>query len=339
MAIDQIVEVTISRQTQVPTAAGFGIAAFISADATLTEIKGYANLDEITADAAAAGADSVAFATSYFGQSISPEKIYVIPDGDATLTEALNDAVEISNDWYVLTAATRVNADQLELSNWVQARANSNPKLYFCQSPDVAVLAPTDTTNIASKVQAAANDRTIVCYKEDTDEFVAAWLGLILPTDPGTTIWAFKTLSSITPDVLTPTEISAAFDKKANIYQRIAGINMTNNGTTAMEWIDVMRGLDWLKAEISTNLFGYMVRQPKIPFTDDGVSAVKANIQDSLSLAVDRDILTGEVKVEAPLVATISDTNKANRVLPDVTFTGQLAGAIQKVIIKGTVTL
>jgi len=339
MAINQIVDVTISRQTQVPTAAGFGIAAFISADATLTEITGYSNLEEVTAAAADAGDDSLAFCTAYFGQAISPEKVYIIPDGDGTLSAALDDAVEIFNDWYVLTCASRVAADILELSGWVQSRANSNPKLFFANTSDASVLDPSDQTDPASVAMLAANDRTVICYKANSDEFVASWLGLILPTNPGTTVWAFKTLAGITPDSLTSSEISAALDKKANIYQRIAGINMANNGTTAMEWIDVMRGLDWLVSEISTNLFGYMVRQPKIPFTDEGVSAVKANIQDSLSLAVDRDVLAGEVKVEAPLVSSVSAANKANRVLPDVTFTGVLAGAIQKVIVKGTVTL
>lgn len=339
MAIDQIVEVTISRQTQVPTAAGFGIAAFVSADATLTEIKGYANLEEVTTDSANAGADSLAFCTAYFGQAIAPEKVYIIPDGDDTLTAALDAAIEVFNDWYVLTCASRTASDILELSGWVQARANSNPKLFFANTSDASVLDPADETDPASLAMLAAKDRTIVCYKANADEFVGAWLGLILPTNPGTTIWAFKTLAGITPDSLTSSDISTALDKKANIYQRIAGINMANNGTTAMEWIDVMRGLDWLVSEISTNLFGYMVRQPKIPFTDEGVSAVKANIQDSLSLAVDRDILAGEVKVQAPLVSSVSLANKANRVLPDVTFTGVLAGAIQKVIVKGTVTL
>ena len=339
MSMEQIVDVTISRQTRVPTSAGFGIAAFVSADSTLTSIRSYQNLDEVVADAENAGEDFVKFATAYFGQSVSPEKIYVIPDGDDTLSAALDAAVEVDNDWYVLTAATRVKVDQLELSNWVQARANSNPKLYFCQSPDSAILDSNDTTDIASQVMLASNDRTIVCYKEDTEEFVGAWLGKQLPEDPGSTVWAFKTLSSITPDAHTPSGLAAAFDKKCNIYQRIAGINMTNNGTTATEYIDTMRGIDWLVSTITTNLFSYIVNQPKIPFTDEGVSAVKANIQDSLQLGIDKEVLAGTIKVSAPLVSTVSDANKANRVLPDVSFEGVLAGAIQKVIIKGVVTL
>lgn len=339
MGIEQVVDVQISRQTQVPTVAGFGTAAYLTAVGTLTEPKSYQTLAEVTADSAAAGADSVAFATAYFGQDLRPTKLTVLPDTGANITASLDAAVELDNDWYALASATKDAADLEEIANWVQSKGNSNPKLYFGMSADPEILDGTDDTDIASVTKISLEDRTIIAYKANSDEFVGAWLGKCLPTKPGSITWAFKSLASIAPDTLTPTQITAVLDKSANIYQRIAGINMTANGTTAAEWIDVMRGVDWMTANIATNVFGLMVSKPKIPFTDAGVSQIKDAVSGTLSVAAQMGILADVPLVTAPLVADVSAADKAARKLPDVKFEGVLAGAIQKVEVRGIVTL
>lgn len=339
MAMKQIVDVVISRQTAVPTAKGFGIGAYLSDNSTLTKPAEYYSLAEVTAAAADVGADSVAFATAYFGQDISPEKLVIIPDTASSLPESLDAAVDVNNDWYALAAATTVKANQAAIANWVQGNGSLNPKLYFAQSADAAILVPTDATDFASTNLAMNNDRTSVWYKSDTDQICGAVMGKLLPTPAGSITWGLKTVSGVTADEFTGAEINSAFKKKANIYQEIAGISMTNEGTTSGEWIDVMRGIDFLTAEITTNLFTYMINQPKVPYTDASVSVIKANVLSSLTKGLEQDILQGTPSVEAPNVANISASNKANRILPDVKFSAQLAGAIQKVEIRGTVTL
>lgn len=339
MAIDQIVDVSISRSTSVPTQAGFGTAAFLSSDATISDPAEYYSLTEVTDATADVGADSVSFATAYFGQEVAPTKLVIIPDGGANITASLDAAVDKNNDWYALAAFTRVGADIAEIATWVQGHTNDNPKLYFAQTNDALVLDGTDTSDPAYVANAAAQDRTAVWYKSDTDELVGAALGKLLPTDAGSITWGLKTLSGITADTFTGAQINAAFTKKANIYQQIAGLNMTNEGTTASEWIDVMRGIDFLTSTITTNLFTYIVNEPKVPYTDASVSAVKSNILSSLTKGIEQGILQGTPSVSAPNVASVSASDKSSRNLPNVTFKAQLAGGIQKVSIAGTVTL
>ena len=43
--------------------------------------------------------------------------------------------------------------------------------------------------------------------------------------------------------------------------------------------------------------------------------------------------------VDAPLASAVSANDKAQRLLPDVTFTAVLAGAIHEVQVRGTVTV
>ena len=99
-----------------------------------------------------------------------------------------------------------------------------------------------------------------------------------------------------------------------------------------------MRGIDWLTARLAENLFTYMVKQPKIPYTDTSITAMKGNITSTLQSAVDRFILTDLPLVESTPVALVDAADKANRVYGPFRFTGILAGAIKSVTIRGTVT-
>ena len=339
MGLEQIVDVSISRQTTVPTRVGFGTCAYLSSAATLTDPAEYFNLKEVTDATSDVGADTVAFATAYFGQEIAPTKLVVIPDGGADISASLDAAVDVNNDWYALASATKVDADIQEIATWVQGHTNDNPKLYFAMTADANTLDATSTTDSAYIIQNASQDRTAVFYKANSDEFVGAILGKLLPLDPGSVQWAFKTLAGVSPDTFTGAQISAAFGKKANIYQSLGGVAMSNQGTTAAEWIDVMRGLDWLKATITTNLFTYMVNEPKVSYTDKYIGVIKSNVLATLKEAVAQGVLQGVPTVTAPNVSTISAASKSARTLPDVKFTGVLAGAIIKVEIAGTITL
>ena len=59
-----------------------------------------------------------------------------------------------------------------------------------------------------------------------------------------------------------------------------------------------------------------------------------------LRLAVANDILVDNdnLTVLVPKVADVSTADKANRILPDVEFNGDLAGAIHKITISGVVS-
>ena len=345
MAIDQVVDVQISRQTTVPSQVGFGTAAYLCKLTTLTAPAVYGSLSEVM-DAAKAGqplenANAVDFATAYFGQQLAPEKLTIIPwgDGEAAVDE-IAAGIDENNDWYALAIDSQEADDIAAVSDLIQGLGGDNPKLFFAQTADANVLVADEATNPAAVALSKNNDRTVVAYHSDANEqMVAAWLGTCLPEPAGSVTWAFKTLSTVVVDKFTKAQLDAAFAKKANIYQEIAAVKLTNNGTSAGEYIDVMRGVDFLKARVAENLFAWLVQQPKVPFTDASVTTIKANVADSLRLGVENDIIVNVPEVTAPAISALPASFKANRTLPDVKWEATLSGAIQKVIVRGVVTL
>jgi hypothetical protein len=118
-----------------------------------------------------------------------------------------------------------------------------------------------------------------------------------------------------------------------------AGVPMTSNGQVASgEYIDVIHGMDWLKARIQNLVFTALVNVDKVPFTDGGVQMVVSPLKAALEEGKQNGVLAS-YEVAFPAVADVSVTDKGRRFLPDVNFTGVLAGAIHGTKINGVVTL
>lgn len=168
-----------------------------------------------------------------------------------------------------------------------------------------------------------------------------AWMGGQLPKTPGSITWKFKTLIGITPDVLTSTAIGNVKGKNCNVYETIANISMAHEGVVSSgEFIDIIRGVDWIQARISERVFTLLANADKIPYTDPGVEMIKTEIQAVLEQAVDNNVLVeNTITITAPKVADVSPTDKANRFLPDIKFGATLAGAIHKVKIDGKLSV
>lgn len=278
----------------------------------------------------------VAFTVAVVGVNLSVEKPLV---GAGTITDALA-AVQLADpDWYALVTTTRLSADVQLAAAWIEAEI----KIYISASSDANILSAGSTSDIAYLLNAAAYERTAVLYSADVAKFPdAAWFGKQLPTDAGSTTWMFKTLSGITFDELSDTESQAARAKSANTYEKIGGVNMTQEGTMASgEYIDIIRGVDQLQATMTENIFALLVNQPKVPFTDAGIASIEAEIRAALTASQDSGFLALDpaYTVTVPLAAAVSTADKADRFLPDVEFSATLAGAIHKVRVEGVVSL
>lgn len=250
-------------------------------------------------------------------------------------------AINVANaDWYALVMISRVSADVQAAALWIEA----NVKIFGTASADANIYDSGSTTDIAYILKNAGYTRTFVMYHASaaTTYPEAAWIAKMLPTDPGAVNWAFKTLGGVSASSLTATQRAAVLAKKANTYETRGGVNITKNGTMASgEYIDIIIGIDWLTSQIKTNVYSGLVRIPKIPYTNGGLVTIKGYIMQALSLAVARGVLSSDVKptVTMPLLANISDNDKAARTLSDVKFTGVLAGAINAVSIQGYITV
>lgn len=236
--------------------------------------------------------------------------------------------ITYTTDYNILSAAATVETMTKIMGVWSNAAA-----IYDASS----------TTDIAYVLKALGYDRTFLFYHTDTDgdHINSAMMGEAFPYDPGSQTWAFKTLSGVAAYDLTSGELTAILNKNCNIYVNYAGVSITRDGKMVSgEFIDVMRGVDWLQSNIQEKIFAELVNVRKIPYTDAGVQVVVGLLNEALQDGVDNDFLAeGSIGIDYPLVSEVDTTDRANRLLPDIEFTATLAGAIHSVQISGIVSV
>ena len=254
------------------------------------------------------------------------------------------DAIETeNNDWYALAYTRRVQSEVEAIASWIETRS----KIFGTASSDaniIDVVVGTDVTSISAVLNQAGYTRSFVMYHQDVDSDFpeCAWFGKTLPTIPGSITWKFKTLASIPYSKLTTSQSTNARNKKTNTFEFIGGAGITREGTVASgEFIDVIRGVDWLTARIQEYVYSLLVNSPKVPYTSSGITSVEAEIRRALDQGVANDFIaeTPQYTVTVPTIASISPTDKANRILKDVTFQATLAGSVHFVEIQGVVSV
>jgi len=170
----------------------------------------------------------------------------------------------------------------------------------------------------------------------------AAWFADMLPRDPGSATWAFKTLEGVGADTWTPTEraLIEGPTHKANHYTAEAGVGITRPGKTfGGEWIDVTRGLAWLAARMEERLFSALLNNPKIPYTDGGFAVLVGEVRAQLKEAEQRGVIASGWAVTITAAAAQAPADRAARIVRGLEFSATLAGAIHTINIAGTVTV
>ena len=261
------------------------------------------------------------------------------------IVEDLGNIVLEDDDWYGLILTTRDTDVILQAAAWVQTQY----RILGTTTDDADTKDPSSTTDIGYVLQDLNYDRSFVCYNEDEDKYMeAAWIGRCLPEDPGSITWKFKGLTGQSASKLNTTERSAVLNKNVNLYTPVAGVEIMEEGTMAEgEFIDVIIGIDWLRARMAENIFGRMVNSKKIPYTDGGIAIIESQIRATLDNGIKKGLLQPNPDkydgkpylISVPKYSEISENDKGNRLLPDITWEATLAGAIHKVTIQGRVVL
>lgn len=264
---------------------------------------------------------------------------------DVGTDDDLDAALVADSDWYGVALDGCGKAEILTAASWCEA----NKKLFTPHTCDSEVYDAGVTDDVASEVKTNGYVYTAVLFNgNDTFSFAGAgWMGGRFPSQPGSYTWAYKQIGGVSPDALTPTQQTALENKRCNTYTKVAGVPVTLKGITGGgEYIDVTQFIDWLKAEIQVRVFGRMVNLAKIPYTDLGVDIIISEIMGALMAGVRASGLDpGDGKdipapsASAPKVADVDVIDRANRHLPDVKFSGRLAGAIHDLSINGTLSV
>jgi hypothetical protein len=244
-------------------------------------------------------------------------------------------------DWYGLEIDGNSKPQTLAAAAWAEPFGI----LFGAQSADSACKDAGSTTDVLAVLQADAYTHTDAWFHPSVatpDAWLAAGMtGDRFPDDPGSDTWAYKTLAGVAPYALTASERAALLAKNANIYTLEAGVGTSFPGKVASgEWVDVIRFLDWLKANLRLDVFALLLANKKVPFTDKGIDLVKGVVRARLNAGVEAGGIDGAAPttVSAPRAKDVSPANKRNRLLPGVQFACTLAGAIHTVQVRGTVT-
>jgi len=262
------------------------------------------------------------------------------PDEVKTYVESIARAQQINNDWYGIAIQSKTKADQEAVAAVILAQV----KLFFFSTAAAEAKTAGDTTDIGSVLKATSNDRAVPLYSaaSATNHPEMAFMGGQLPKLPGAITWAFKELKGVAVDELTENEKTVLHGKNYNTYTEVGGLNITENGTTCEgEFIDIIRGTDFIQVRMKEGVFQLLANADKVPFTDKGIAQVENEMRAVLRQATNQGILTAdpEYMVEVPLAADVSTADKGNRLLPDMKFFGTYAGAIHKTEIRGVLSL
>lgn len=256
--------------------------------------------------------------------------------------------ISISNQWYGMCITQGTDSDVEQAAALIETL-----KKIYIGITDSSSVPTSSSTDVASILKSKAYTRTGLIYtatgniSEGKD---AAWLGGQLPAVPGSNNWAFKTLVGCTPDtlsqnaqaVLIGNPVAAVAGKNVNIYQTVGGVNITQMGTMAGgQYIDITVGIDWLVSTIQSNIYTYLVQNPKIPYTDIGVGIFISAVTAAIDQGATNGFIDGNspISVTAPSVLTVPASQRANRISPTISFSCRLAGANNAVVVSGTITV
>ena len=259
---------------------------------------------------------------------------------DPGIATDLNAILAADSNWYGLLLDSQGDAEVAAAAAWAESAPN---KQFVFNSSDSDISA-SGSGDLFSTLKTSAYKKTVGLYAQTQllCYSAAAWVGVIYPDDPGSENWAFKTLSGVPADNLTTNQIHNVEGKNGSVYTPVAGINITQFGKVPSgEFADIPRFIDWLTVELQTNIFGVLANAKKVPYTDPGVAVIQSTIAGVLEEGVDVGGLAALPKyvITVPKVASIGATDKGNRNIPNVSFTATLAGAINSVVIQGTVSL
>jgi hypothetical protein len=263
---------------------------------------------------------------------------------DSSLVTELTQITDQYSDWYGLILADPNSSARIQV---LAADIETQERIFGATTHDTACGDAVSTTDVAYVLKAANYFRTFALFSGDQGSNAAAtWMGAIFPFDPGSATWSYKPLSGVVVDSLSAGFISALKGKNCNYYVTIAGAAVSRQGKMAAgEWIDVIRGRDWLKVRMQERIFGLLINAPKVPFTDAGIDQVTNEVRAQLDEGIGNDYLSPDsldgldvpYTVTAPAAGEVSSANKIARTLPDVDFEAQLAGAIHVVQISGSI--
>ena len=253
---------------------------------------------------------------------------------DAGIAADLAAAALQDNDWFGLIIDSNCAAEITAAA----AYALANEKIFAGLSADATNYG--SATGPAHTLKLATNHNGYVIATRDVLGCGEAGLmGRQLSRVPGSTTWAHKQISGAIPDGLSPTEFNNARANGAITYVNDGVVHTYDGFACSGRYLDITQGICWLRARMREAVLIVLVNNEKIGFTNAGASLIEAAMAGVLAQAESNGLLAPGWSTQRPDVANVSAADKLNRIFPDMKFKAVLQGAIQKVVIDGTLTV
>lgn len=258
---------------------------------------------------------------------------------DAGIAADLTAILAERADWYALLTESTDKATILAASTW----ANSNKKLYGYQTLDTAV---TDTayslggSDVMTSLRDATARYTAGMFSQNLGEHAhSALFGACLPLAPGSETGKFKKLLNVSVSSISSAQYANVEAKYGNAYvSGIGALPLTTEGWThGHEYIDIVRGDDWLNEQIKLELAIALHNARKVPYTDAAVETLANVVRGALERAEAVGLLDSsfDYTLTYPKVAEMSQADKAARHYGCFSYYHRHAGAIHSACAHG----
>ena len=361
LKIDDVVNVVVSTAAAATPRDGSNVGLIIGKSTHITtsdRCKVYSDLESILDDGFTVSDPEYLAATLYFSQNPSPQKVVIgVCDTEETWVEAITACKQKNGEWYGVYIASSTALETADHQS-VAAYVESMIAAYFFDDSTAADLT-SGSSDVFATLKAQNYKRTFGLYST-TKYAGAAAMGFAMGANDGTAgsayTMAYKSLTGVTPDDLSETDVSNLKDKNANYYvTRGSSYNVLENGVTANgTWFDEVIGLDQLSNDIQLGCMDVLTNtRTKVPYTDAGALQFVVACNEACEGALSRgflapgiweganvlDLETGDTLeagylCQAEAAADQSSSDRAFRICPPIYVCVRLAGAIHSATIK-----
>ena len=259
------------------------------------------------------------------------------PHADPGIATDLAAIASENSEWYGVTLADDQGAATITAGAvWCAA----NGKFLVTGSQDSAIAAA-GSADVASVVMATSNNYAEVAYhaRAGLECIGGAVLGMFFSRDPGSVVLAGKTLAGISADVLSSTQLGYITSKRALSYTSYGSLSLLREGRMAGgQWADVVRDMDWFEAIAQADLVDAIASNDKLPYTDLGAAVLAGVLRSCLQRAEKAGVFAPGWSVWIPAVSVAAPADKNNRIYRPIKYFATLAGAIQSIEVRGSVT-
>ncbi|WP_341778597.1 hypothetical protein [Levilactobacillus sp. HBUAS70063] len=203
----------------------------------------------------------------------------------ASLTGVAKAAADyFYNSWEFALMPEYDAADALDLATLIEKGGYDGKgfHLFFPQVTDYTVESPFK-----------AFHRTWAFYSSNSDEYAAALVGQGGSYTVGSISWKFVSdLVDVTPEELPITELNKIADNGYIAYvTKGANSNQTTDRNPALDYIDTIHGMDWIKSTTQTQLQNLLNTAGKLTFDKDGIAKIQQVLRNILNQGVAQKIV------------------------------------------------